>query len=127
MLTDPISDFLTRIRNASSARRHELTVRSSRMIKAIAQVLMDKHFLEKVEEVAIEKTKELHIVLRAEGEPLQLKRVSKPGQRIYVGWDKIKRVKNGQGIAIISTSRGILPGEEARKQKVGGEFLCEVY
>lgn len=127
MLTDPIADFLTRLRNTSHARRKQLTVKSSRMIKAIAELLVTKRFIEGFDEQTEGPYTSLDIRLRAERDPLELKRVSKPGQRIYVGHDEIKRVRNGLGMAIISTNRGILSGEDAKKEKVGGEFICEVY
>lgn len=127
MLTDPISDFLTRIRNASRARRKELTVRSSGIIKSMADVLIRKRFIEGMEEAPEEKTFELKIILRTDRDPLDLKRISKPGQRIYVGCKDIKRVRNGLGVALISTSQGVMTGEDARRAKLGGEYLCEVF
>jgi small subunit ribosomal protein S8 len=127
MLTDPIADFLTRVRNTSHARGSELTVPSSKIIKAITQVLKNKHFIEDFEEVTTGNYPQLNIVLRVDREPLELKRISKPGQRIYVGYKEIKRVRNGLGIGLISTSRGILTDEEVRKEKLGGEYICEVY
>lgn len=128
MFTDPIADFLTRIRNAGRARKRELTVRSSRMLKSIAEVLKASNMIESEEETAIPGgASELKIILCAGRAPLELKRISKSGQRIYVGHEDIKRVRNGFGVAIISTSRGVISGEEARKQKIGGEYICEVY
>lgn len=128
MLTDPLSNFLTRVRNASSARKRSLTVRSSRMIKTIAEILMKKRFIENVEEAAKDgQISELTLTLLPNREALQLKRVSKPGQRIYVGFEDIKRVRSGLGICLISTSQGILTGEEARAKKIGGEYLCDIY
>ncbi len=127
MLTDPIADFLTRIRNASHARRGQLTVRSSRMKKALAELLTAKRFIEGFEELTEENTRELAIRLRVDRDPLELKRISKPGQRIYVGCGEIRRVRNGLGMAVISTSKGILSGEDAKKEKVGGEYICEIY
>lgn len=128
MLTDPIADLLTRIRNASHARRRSLTVRSSKMKKAIAEVLAAKRFVESVEEVkGAEKYADLQISLRTDRDPLELKRISKPGQRIYVGHDEIPRVRNGLGMALISTSHGVMPGDQATKEKLGGEFICKVY
>lgn len=128
MLTDPIADLLTRIRNASHARRRSLTLRSSKMKKAIAEVLAAKRFIENAEEVkGAEKYAELQITLRTDRDPLELTRVSKPGQRIYIGYDEIPRVRNGLGMAVVSTSRGIMPGDQATKEKLGGEFICKVY
>lgn len=127
MFTDPISDFLTRMRNASRARRKELTLRSSRLLKSIADVLVQKRFIEAADVDTTEKRTELKIALRTDREPLELKRMSKPGQRMYVGFEDIKRVRNGLGISIISTSQGVMSGDEARKAKLGGEYLCQVY
>lgn len=127
MLTDPIANFLNQLRNTSHARKRELIVRSSGIIKAMADVLMQKRFIETMEEMKSDKIQELKIVLRKDREPLEVKRVSKPGQRIYVGYQGLKRVRNGLGIALISTSQGVLSNEEARQKKIGGEYLCEVY
>lgn len=132
MLTDRIADLLTRLHNASMARHRELTLPSSNLLKAIATVLMKKRFIVAMEESTVKNKKgselrELRIVLRTDREPLEVKRVSKPGQRIYVSHDEIKRVRSGFGIGIFSTSKGILSDEEARKAKTGGEYLCEIY
>ena len=94
----------------------------------MASVLAAKRFIENVEEVAAEgKSKELRITLPADRDPLELKRISKPGQRIYVGFKDIKHVRNGLGVALISTSHGVISDGEAREKKIGGEYLCEVY
>ena len=127
MLTDPIADFLTRVRNASSAGKQDFTVRHSRIIKAIADVLVQKRYIVSAEEEMSGTAKEIRITLRNDREPLELKRVSKPGQRIYVAHDQVKRVRNGFGIGIISTSQGVISDEQARKQKIGGEYICEIY
>lgn len=128
MLTDPISDFLIRIRNASHARRGELVTPMSNAIKAIADVLVKKRFIESYEPIDDGKNnKQIHIVLRVDRDPLEVKRVSKPGQRIYIGHKEVKRVRNGLGIGIISTSKGVMTDEEARQSSVGGEYVCEIY
>lgn len=127
MVTDPIAEFLTHIRNASHARRRDLTVRSSKLISAIAEVMLKKGFIEDVEKVTFGKSSELKITLKTDRGPVELKRISKPGQRIYVATDDIRRVRNGLGIAVISTSQGVMTGDEARAKKVGGEFICEIY
>ncbi len=128
MLTDPIADFLNRIRNASHARRSSLTAPASRAKHTIAQVLAAKKLIESVsEEVLEDKSKELVVVLRTDRDALEVKRISKPGQRIYVGYKEIKKVRNGLGIGIISTSAGIMTSDEAKQKKLGGEYLCEVY
>lgn len=127
MLTDSIADFLTRLRNANRARKDRVTVRSSRMGKAITQILADKQFIEKFEETTRDNVKELTIIFKTGRNPLELKRISKPGQRIYIGHQNIKRVRNGLGIGIISTSQGLKPDAEAKKLKIGGEYICEIY
>lgn len=129
MLTDPIADFLTRIRNAGKARRHQIIVNSSGMRKAIIQVLAQKGFIKSVEEnkSGDGKITKLTIVLRSDRKPLHVKRISRPGQRIYVGYKNIKRVRNGTGVGLFSTSFGILTDKEAREKKIGGEYICEVY
>lgn len=127
MLTDPIADFLTRIRNTSHSRSRELTVRTSKLTTALAHLLATKRFIASAEELNHEKGKMLKITLRTDREPLELKRISKPGQRIYVGYEDIRRVRNGLGAAIISTSHGLMTGDEAKGQKLGGEYICEVY
>lgn len=127
MLTDPISDFITRLKNASRAHKKHLTVRSSNLIAAIAELLLKKGYIEQMEKNTLEKTPELTIYLHTNRPPLELKRVSKPGQRIYIGYKEIKRVKNGLGLAVISTSKGVISGEEAKEAKLGGEYVCEIY
>lgn len=129
MFTDPISDFLTRIRNASHAHREHLTTRNSNMIKSIAEVLVNKQFIEKYEEIQEEGKilPSLKIYLRTDREPLELRRMSKPGQRIYVGYKEVKRIRNGLGVGIISTSQGVVCDADARAKKLGGEYICEVY
>ena len=129
MVTDPISDFLTRLRNASRVQKKEMAVPASKIIKAIAKILMEKYFIENFTEYPAVRGKYayLTIALRTDQPPLQLKQISKPGQRLYIGYKDIKRIRSGLGIALISTSRGVLTGEESRKQKIGGEYLCEIY
>ncbi|HRY36788.1 MAG TPA: 30S ribosomal protein S8 [Candidatus Magasanikbacteria bacterium] len=129
MMTDPIADMLTRIRNASMVRKHEVTVSYSKLKMAIAQTLAKEGYLEKVEKTK-DKIPQLVISLKYEGrEPMihSLKRVSKPGQRRYVKSGEIGKVLNGFGIAILSTPQGIMTNWEASREKVGGEVICEVY
>ncbi|MBI4994456.1 30S ribosomal protein S8 [Candidatus Peregrinibacteria bacterium] len=127
MITDPISNFLTRLRNANSSRRKSLTVHSSKIIKAITNLLAEKGFIESFEENITGKIPELIITLRSERGRIYLKRISKPGQRIYYNASDIKRVRSGAGIGIFSTSKGILSDQKCREQKIGGEYICEVY
>ena len=128
MMTDPIADMLTRIRNGARARHKTLTLPGSKVKFAIAKVLEGAGFLGNVE-IAPGTPQTLTLQIRYRGDvPVlqEVSRVSKPGRRIYVGWEKIPRVKNGYGIAIVSTPRGIMSGSEARKNKLGGEFICTV-
>lgn len=132
-MTDPVSDMLARIRNAAMA-RHELThVPASRMKQAIAQILKQEGYIADVrtEEWGPKKRSTLTIVLkygRERGAAFQgLRRVSKPGRRVYVRHDQIPRVLSGLGVSILSTSQGLMTDKEARQRKVGGELLCEVW
>lgn len=129
MMTDPIADMLTRIRNASTVKKSEVTVSYSKIKMAIAQTLVKEGYLEKVEKTK-DKIPQLVISLKYDGrEPIihSLKRISKPGQRKYVKNDEIGKVLNGFGISILSTPRGIMTNWEALRDKVGGEVICEVY
>lgn len=128
MNTDPIADYLTRIRNSSSARKSNTVVPYSKIKEGITKVLVDKKFLEGYKIQDSGKFKELNITLKSwDKEPLHLKRVSKPGQRLYMKSSDIKRVKSGLGVMIISTSKGIMSGEQAKRENLGGEPLCEAY
>ena len=133
MMTDPIADLLSRIRNASMA-RHELTrVPANKLKKNIALLLKAEGYVADVrqEEWGPKKHQTLTIVLKY-GEDRQsafqgIRRVSRPGRRVYVRHDQIPRVLSGLGISIISTSTGLMSDKEARRRKVGGELLCEVW
>lgn len=132
MMTDPISDFLTRIRNAGTARHARTTVPASRLKRAVADVLTAEGFLEAVEEgVGEDNHPILVLTLRYddEGKPMAdgIQRVSRPGRRVYVGADEIGRVRGGLGMSILSTSRGVMCDRDARAAHVGGEVLCEVW
>lgn len=129
MMTDPIADMLTRIRNASLVHKKELTVPYSKIKMGLANILCKNGYLAKAEE---KKEKHPYILLTLKYENSQpaishIKRVSKPGQRRYVKSSEIKLVLSGFGVAILSTPQGLLTGEEALKLKVGGELICEVY
>lgn len=129
--TDPIADLLTRIRNASSARHRELTVPSSRVKREIARILVEEGFIDSFETVPGGVQESLTIKLKyVEGRtPVVsgLKRISKPGLRVYARKTEIPRVLGGLGLAILSTSRGIMTGQDARKMNLGGEVLCYVW
>ncbi|MBP3730830.1 MAG: 30S ribosomal protein S8 [Mailhella sp.] len=128
MLTDPIADMLTRIRNAHLALHKEVSVPRSKIKEAMATILKQEGY---VEDVSIdEENRSITIALKYfKGRPAinGLKRVSKPGRRVYVGAYDIPRVQNGLGICILSTSRGVLDGMTAQAEKTGGELLCEVW
>ncbi|MDR2054961.1 MAG: 30S ribosomal protein S8 [Desulfovibrio sp.] len=126
MLTDPIADMLTRIRNAHLALHKEVNVPRSKMKEALAAILKQEGY---VEDVAVA-DKIITVTLKyRKGKPaiLGLKRVSTPGRRVYVGSREIPGVQNGLGICILSTSSGVLDGMTAQEKKVGGELLCEIW
>ena len=126
-VTDPIADLLTRIRNAARARKTLIHVPYSKMKEAICAVLKEKGYLLSLQVSGEGVIKELVIEIPENREDLHLKSMSKPGQRIYLGTKEIPRVRSGLGVAILSTPKGIMSGDQARKQKLGGEFLCEIY
>ncbi|TES84253.1 30S ribosomal protein S8 [Candidatus Aerophobetes bacterium] len=131
MLTDPIADFLTRIRNANILSKERLEIPSSSLKEAIAAVLEREGFVRRYRVITRGKRKVLQIYLKrtSEGETViaHLERISKPGRRMYVKKNEIPRVLNGMGICILSTPRGLLSGEEASRVGVGGEVLCYVW
>jgi small subunit ribosomal protein S8 len=128
MNTDPISDYLTRIRNASRAKHSKVVIPYSKLKEEITKVLQKRKFLGAYEVKENGKFKELVVEIKPWSmEPLTLTRVSRPGQRIYMNYKDIKAVKNGLGVLILSTSKGLMPGEEARDKKMGGEAICKVY
>jgi small subunit ribosomal protein S8 len=131
MMTDPIADMLTRIRNASLARHDRTEMPHSHLKEHLAHVLKGEGFIDDVRVSEGEGLKTLTLVLRY-GRGKQsaidgIRRVSTPGRRVYVRHDRIPRVLSGMGVSILSTSRGIMTDKDARKQRVGGELLCEVW
>ena len=131
MMTDPIADMLTRIRNAGLARHDRTEVPASRLKEAVAKILKSEGFIADVRPSEGEGDQKLTIVLKY-GRDRQsaidgVKRVSRPGRRVYVRHDRIPRVLSGLGISILSTSRGLMSDREARRQKIGGELICEVW
>ncbi len=129
-MTDPIADFLTRIRNAVQARHRVVEIPASRMKASMADILKNQGFITAYEKVEEGPQGTLRLTLRySEGKPsvLGLRRVSRPGLRRYAGATELPRVKNGLGIAIISTSQGLMTDKEARSKNVGGEVLCFVW
>jgi small subunit ribosomal protein S8 len=125
--SDPIADLLTRIRNAAMARKDVVAVPYTRQKMDILKVLKNRKFISDFQKGKKGDFEEIEIVLSQEKAGITLKRISKPGQRIYVKSVSLRKVNGGLGVAIISTPKGIMSGEEAIKAKVGGELLCEVY
>ncbi|ADQ06745.1 ribosomal protein S8 [Caldicellulosiruptor hydrothermalis 108] len=128
---DPIADMLTRIRNANNARHEVVDIPASKMKKAIAQILLEEGFIKDYEIIDDGKNGIIRIRLKygpnKERAITGLKRISKPGRRVYASKDELPRVLGGLGIAIISTSKGIMTDKKARKEGVGGEVLCYVW
>jgi small subunit ribosomal protein S8 len=132
MFTDPIADMLTRIRNASMAKKAELVLPFSQFKANLASLLVKSGFISGSQElIAGDKHKMLQINLKysdtGESVIAGIKRVSKPGQRIYLPSDKLPRTNSGYGVTVVSTSKGLMTDREARKQKVGGEVVCQVW
>jgi small subunit ribosomal protein S8 len=132
MQTDPIADMITRIRNAARARQQRVDMPTSRMKAELARILKEEGYITSfrvVEETKVKKT--LRVMLRYTPERrnviTNLKRISRPGCRRYIGKGEIKPVVGGLGISILSTPRGLMTGQQARKTGVGGELLCEVW
>ena len=130
-ITDVVADMLTRIRNANSAKHESVEIPASNLKKAIAQILLDEGYIKAYEIIDDGKQGTIKVTLKY-GENKQriiqgLRRVSKPGLRIYAASQDLPKVKNGLGVAIISTSKGIMTDKEARKQNIGGEVLAFVW
>ncbi|MBP1751763.1 MAG: rpsH [Geobacteraceae bacterium] len=130
-MTDPIADMLTRIRNANMAKQQKVDIPSSNLKVSIANVLRSEGFIKNYKVIADEKQGILRVYLKYidEKESIfnELKRISKPGGRVYVKGDKVPKVKNGLGIAILSTSKGIVSDKVAREFGIGGELICTVW
>jgi small subunit ribosomal protein S8 len=131
VVTDPIADMLTRIRNAVSVGHERVAMPSSKMKVNIAQILVDEGYVDRYEVTGNGHHSELELVLRyaerrrsvIEG----LKRVSRPGHRVYRGATELPRVQGGLGVAVVSTSQGLMADRDARKRRLGGEIVCEVW
>ena len=127
-MTDPIADMLTRIRNAARAGLPELELPRSRVKFEIAKILEKEGYLKNVADDSA--GRKITLTIRYDGRKAvmrDIQRLSKPGRRLYVGWQDIPRVKSGLGLTVISTSQGIMTGGEARRRRLGGELICEVY
>ena len=130
-ITDPIADLLTRIRNANSAKHETVDIPASNMKKAIAEILLNEGYVKSYQVIEDGKQGVIRVALKYGNNKEKvisgLKRVSKPGLRIYAGAEELPKVLKGLGIAIISTSKGIMTDKEARKQNIGGEVLAFVW
>ncbi len=131
-MSDPIADMLTRIRNANTAKHDTVDIPSSKMKVAIADILVDEGYIEKYEMIDEGSYKTIRITLKYGADKNEkiisgIKRISKPGLRVYAGKDKIPQVLGGLGIAILSTNQGIITDKQARKLQVGGEVLAFVW
>ncbi len=130
-VNDPISDMLTRIRNAGMARKTDLTMPATKILVAIAAILKQEGYI--ADFAIVEKTPQNQLTINlsyaADKSHVirEIKRISKPGLRVYAGKDQLPRVRSGLGIAIVSTPEGVLTGYEARKRGIGGEVLCTVW
>lgn len=130
-VTDPIADMLTRIRNAVAVGHDKVVMPTSKIKTGIAQILVDEGFIDRFEVTGDGHLKKLELVLRYGDRQrpaiVGLKRVSRPGHRVYRGASDIPRVQGGIGVAVVSTSQGLLPDREARRRRLGGEIVCEVW
>ena len=130
-ITDPVADMLTRIRNANTAKHESVDVPASNLKKAIAKILLDEGYIKSYEVVEDGTQGVIRIQLKylagKEKVISGLRRVSKPGLRVYAGADELPKVLKGLGIAIVSTSKGVMTDKQAREENVGGEVLCYVY
>ncbi len=131
-MSDPIADMLTRIRNANTAKHDTVDIPSSKMKLAIAEILFNEGYIKKYDIIEDGSFKTIRVTLKYGKDKNEkiitgLKRISKPGLRVYAGKDELPRVLGGLGIAIISTNKGILTDKEARKQHIGGEVLAFIW
>lgn len=130
-ITDPIADMLTRIRNANTSKHKTVDIPASNMKKAIAEILFKEGYIKAFEEIADDNQGTIRITIKYDEKGNRviagLKRISKPGLRVYAAKDELPRVLNGLGIALISTSKGIMTDKEARQEGIGGEVLAYVW
>ncbi len=131
MMTDPIADMLTRVRNAAAVGHKRVVLPSSKMKESLAEILVSEGYIDRYEVKEAGSGKELTLVMRYGDRRMPaitgVNRVSKPGHRIYRGAAEIPRVQGGLGVAVVSTSQGLLPDREARRRRLGGEIVCEVW
>ena len=132
-VTDPIADMLTRVRNAANAGHDTVAMPTSKLKVELARLLKEEGYIQKIEVTDLEKpTPTLKITLKYSGTRRQpvfrgMRRASKPGRRVYVGWQEIPRVQGGLGVAFLTTSHGVITDRQARAERVGGELLCLVW
>lgn len=131
MVTDPISDLLVRLKNGSQRRFDAITVPTSKLKRAVLEILRKEGYVHAIEDGEVDGHPVLQVRLKyvGEGQPMitGLQRVSRPGRRVYVGSQDIKKVRNGIGVSILSTSKGIMTDHESRKNHIGGEVLCSIW
>ena len=132
MTSDPIADMLTRIRNANTAKHDTVDVPCSKMKVSIAEILLKEGYIKKFDMIAVDGISMIHITLKYGADKNEkiitgLKRISKPGLRVYASKEELPRVLGGLGIAIVSTNKGVMTDKEARKENVGGEVLAFVW
>ena len=130
-INDPISDMLTRIRNAGMARKATTSMPSTKVLVAVAGILKSEGYITEYQVIEKSPQNELMVTLRYGADKRhairEIKRVSKPGLRVYAGKERVPRVRSGLGIAIVSTTQGVMTGSEARRRGIGGEVLCTVF
>ena len=130
-MTDPIADMLARIRNANVVRRHQVDIPGSQLKRAIANILREEGFIENVQWIEDGVRRTLRLTLKYGGERQRvitgLRRISRPGRRVYAGKTEVPRVLGGLGVAILSTSHGVMTDKRARREQVGGEVLCYIW
>ncbi len=131
MINDLVSDSITRIRNAAMRKLDVTTLMHSKLVEAIMVVFQDKGYIESFNVVEDGNKKFIKVVIKYDNSGksviTEIKRISKPGRRVYKGKDEVKRFKNGYGTIVVSTSKGVLSNEEAHKAGVGGELLCSIW
>jgi len=129
-MADPVSDYLTRIRNAVQARHKRVDIPTSNLLRELTKLLHEQKYIARFSEIPDSVQGKLRIYLKYQGDESVIRslvRVSKPGRRVYLGHGKLRRVFDGLGIAIISTPKGLMTDKDAREQKLGGEVLCYVW
>jgi len=131
MVTDPIGDLLIRLKNGSQRRFETVAVPTSKLKRAILEILRKEGYVNRVEDGVKDghPVLQVHLKYVDDGQPMitGLERISRPGRRVYVGSQEIKKVRNGIGLSILSTSKGIMTDQESRKNRLGGEVLCSVW